>query len=303
MEGKDHGIPSKIIFLTAGVLIGLDNPGCILDTGFWHNPRSGANRAGNHAGWADECLSGSFFIITIAVVTGRRMPGKLFGKDVPKPSSETQSGSTSWMLPTPAIHDAELIQSLVKEYYPEVYRLALGFQADPKTAFVIAVQALARTVHHRDKYWGEMPLDLWIAGIIQRIAKQKKRLVRKSGVLKTEENPAQVESHRVQTAVEEALYELRRKAKRSMFIRKALLSVVGLAAALFLLWMAGISQVISLPNPADKVRYYYTYQALPGDTLASISKLSGVSIQDIRSGNDITAGKELEPGMSLRLPL
>ncbi len=179
--------------------------------------------------------------------------------------AETEPGSLERMLNNPQATDAEIIQTLVKEYFEKAYQIALQSKSNPQLARQAGCLALAQVVHQRQSYWGEPALDDWIHELVQHFVTIQRK---SSRGLPVEAEIGNAEGVSPKTAVEQALAELRRRACRAGQVRKSLLSLLGLTVVVLLLWLAGINQLISIPNPFNRVRF--TYPTLPCLAIPSI---------------------------------
>ena len=112
---------------------------------------------------------------------------------------------------------------------------------------------------------GEPALDDWIHELVQHFVTIQRK---SSRGLPVEAEIGNAEGVSPKTAVEQALAELRRRACRAGQVRKSLLSLLGLTVVVLLLWLAGINQLISIPNPFNRVRF--TYPTLPCLAIPSI---------------------------------
>ncbi len=212
--------------------------------------------------------------------------------------AETEPGSLERMLNT-RFSDEQIIQSLVIEFFEQTYHIALQRQPNPLLARQAAYQALAQVVNQRQTYWGEPALEDWLQELVHHFLTIQK----KSGQgLPFEAEIGNAEGVSPPTAVEQALAELRRSARRSSQVRKGLLSVSGLAVVVLLLWLAGFNQLITTPNAFSRVRFTYPYTTQPGDTLESIAKKAGIKVRDIRANQNESLTNPLSPGNTLWLP-
>jgi hypothetical protein len=213
--------------------------------------------------------------------------------------AETEPVSLERMLNNHKVSDEQIIQTLVTEYFEQAYQFALQRQSKPLQARQAVCRALAQVVNQRQSYWGEPPLEDWLHELVNHLLTIQK----KSGLgLPVDVETGNSEDISPQTAVEQALVELRRSARRSGQVRRGLFSVSGLALVVLLLWLAGINQLFSMPGPYSRMRFTYPYITQRGDTLESIAKKAGIKISDVPANQDETLTEPLSPGITLLLP-
>jgi hypothetical protein len=218
---------------------------------------------------------------------------------LPNQEPENETSGLEGLLNNPRVSDEQIIQALVAELFEQVYQYALQRQPCAWLARLAACQALAQAVNRRQSYWGEPALEDWLGELVdQFLAAQPIRGEGDSAQTKTGDAPETPP----QAAVEQALAELRRKARRSGRVRIGFLAGLGLVVVLALLWLAGGTQLFTGPDPFSRVRFTYPYIVQPGDTLASIARRAGVRVDDIQAKPGAALAGPLTPGATILLP-
>ena len=212
------------------------------------------------------------------------------------------------MLANPEITDGALIQALVASHYEKAYRRALERGAGPQQARPAACRALAMAIHQRRRFGGAtpfggaIPLDDWIVQLVDKAIADLKDPIGPATILTEGDSAEEIDLTRIQAEVELALAGLRQRERRATRLRRWIMAGVGAVLLGLLLWLAGNDQVFQALGQDSGTQFNFPYETQPGDTLNSIAKMAGVTVQDLHPDPGITPDDPLEPGVTYWIP-
>ncbi len=223
---------------------------------------------------------------------------------LPELAPQGETKDLEWMLHSSRVSDAQLIEALLREYYETIYQLAQSRLANPSLAREAACKALALVIHRRGQFWGEQALVDWIMLSAEEVLGEYRKSPQAPPVQPEllSEVDDQSKPADAPTIIKQYLVELRKRARRISLLKNLAISLSGISVIILVFWMAGFSLALPRFNPFNRVRFYYPYTTQPGDTLSSIAKQAGVSVQDISPAKGTAPTIKLDPGITVWIP-